>query len=64
MHYQDLIRALLVKERLKRLGYGVNGYEDIKNHAFFEGVNWQIEKNKPIKQLIVYFEKNKSSIQK
>jgi hypothetical protein len=33
--YQNLIRSLLVKERLKRLGYGVNGYEDIRNHPFF-----------------------------
>lgn len=34
-HHESLIRSLLVKERLKRLGYGEFGYENIKNHPFF-----------------------------
>ena len=38
---EKLIQELLVKDNEKRLGYGENGYKDLKAHKFFEGVNWQ-----------------------
>ena len=37
---QDLIQKLLVVDPQKRLGQGPNGSEEIKNHPFFKGVNW------------------------
>ena len=37
---KDLIQRLLVVDPMKRLGQGLNGSEDIKNHPFFKGVNW------------------------
>lgn len=36
----DLIRGLLVKEPECRLGGGLNGVADIKNHPFLAGVDW------------------------
>lgn len=38
---QDLIRGLLVKDPQKRLG-ATRGASEIKQHAFFEGVNWAL----------------------
>eukprot|EP00250_Pteridium_aquilinum_P013007 c21075_g1_i2 orf=1221-2930(+) len=38
---QDLIRGLLVKDPQKRLG-AMRGASEIKQHAFFEGVNWAL----------------------
>lgn len=38
---RDLIRALLVKEPQHRLAYK-RGATEIKQHAFFEGVNWAL----------------------
>jgi len=40
MEAADLIRGLLVKEPERRLGSGLNGVADIKNHPFLAGVNW------------------------
>ena len=37
---QDLIQKLLVVDPQKRLGQGPNGSDEIKNHPFFKGVNW------------------------
>ena len=37
---KDLIQKLLVVDPQKRLGQGPNGSEEIKNHPFFKGVNW------------------------
>eukprot|EP00051_Salpingoeca_urceolata_P010607 m.130086 g.130086 ORF g.130086 m.130086 type:complete len:1456 (+) comp16777_c2_seq1:356-4723(+) len=37
---QDLVRKLLCK-RDKRLGSGPRGVEDIKDHPFFAGVDWE-----------------------
>jgi hypothetical protein len=31
----DLIRKILVKEIEKRIGFGENGYGEIKKHPFF-----------------------------
>lgn len=38
---RDLIRGLLVKEPQQRLGYK-RGATEIKQHPFFEGVNWAL----------------------
>lgn len=38
---RDLIRGLLAKEPQKRLGYK-RGATEIKQHPFFEGVNWAL----------------------
>mgnify|MGYP004715849489 FL=1 len=38
---RDLIRGLLVKEPHKRIAYK-RGATEIKQHAFFEGVNWAL----------------------
>ena len=46
---KDLINKLLVVEPKKRLGYGKNGVDKIKNHPFFEGINWDDIWNKKVK---------------
>ncbi|CAL9156235.1 unnamed protein product [Musa hybrid cultivar] len=40
-HARDLIRGLLVKEPESRLG-SVTGAAEIKQHPFFEGLNWAL----------------------
>ncbi|KAG1330992.1 putative Serine/threonine-protein kinase KIPK2 [Cocos nucifera] len=40
-HARDLIRGLLVKEPENRLG-SVRGAAEIKQHPFFEGLNWAL----------------------
>ena len=37
---KDFISNLLIFEPMSRLGYGTNGAENIKNHKFFKGINW------------------------
>jgi len=46
---RDLVEKLLVVDPLKRIGYGPNGSEDIKEHPFFEGVDWDLAKQKKLK---------------
>ena len=46
---KDLIQKLLVIDPSKRLGSGPNGIENIKNHKFFNGVNWKDIEMKKIK---------------
>ncbi len=38
---KDLISQLLVVKPKKRLGYGPDGAEKIKGHAWFKGINWE-----------------------
>ncbi|XP_027330287.1 serine/threonine-protein kinase D6PKL1-like [Abrus precatorius] len=40
-HARDLIRGLLIKDPENRLG-SVKGAADIKQHPFFEGLNWAL----------------------
>ncbi|WCJ41772.1 Protein kinase superfamily protein [Euphorbia peplus] len=40
-HARDLIRGLLIKEPENRLG-SAKGAAEIKQHAFFEGLNWAL----------------------
>jgi p90 ribosomal S6 kinase len=37
----NLLRALFKKVPETRLGYGLNGHEDVKRHEFFSSINWQ-----------------------
>ena len=39
---KDIIKQLMAKDPRKRLGHGKNGIEDIKNHPFFNGVDWEM----------------------
>jgi len=46
---KDIISKLLEYEPKKRLGYGNNGIDDIKNHKFFKDINWDDIYNKKAK---------------
>jgi serine/threonine protein kinase len=37
----DLINSLLDRHPMKRLGAGPNGAQDIKNHPFFDAIDWE-----------------------
>ena len=45
---KDLISLLLVPNPKKRLGYGVDGAKKIKEHSYFEGINWEDAWNKKL----------------
>jgi serine/threonine protein kinase len=45
---KNLIVALLHRNPSKRLGGGVSGAADIKQHPFFETVDWQIVKDRKL----------------
>lgn len=36
----NFVRGLMEKEPARRLGFGVNGAEQVMAHEFFDGVNW------------------------
>ena len=36
----DLVQRLLVEDPKQRLGSGPTGADEIKNHPFFQGVDW------------------------
>jgi serine/threonine protein kinase len=37
---KSLLRQLLNVSPLERIGYGLNGIDDIKSHPFFNSINW------------------------
>jgi hypothetical protein len=37
---RDLISRLLIKEESQRLGCGPDGVADVKQHPFFDGIDW------------------------
>ena len=45
---RDLISQLLVPNPKKRLGYGIDGAQKIKEHPFFQNVDWEKYYNKEI----------------
>ena len=46
---KDLIQKLLILNPNERLGSGPNGSENVKNHEYFKGINWNDAWNKKIK---------------
>jgi serine/threonine protein kinase len=50
---KDLIQKLLVKDRALRLGNLRDGADDIKEHAWFAGIDWQVVLSKSIMGPIV-----------
>ena len=46
---KDLIRKLLALDPNKRLGAGKNGFNNLKNHKYFEDIDWDDLENKKIK---------------
>lgn len=50
---RHLISSLLTADRSKRLGNLRNGAQDVKNHAWFLGVNWQDLEQKKIRPPII-----------
>ena len=45
----DLIKKLLIVDPQKRLGQGPDGSKNIKNHPFFNNINWEDAKKKKLK---------------
>ena len=46
---RDLIKNLLIVDPTQRLGNGENGSENVKNHKFFNGINWNDAWNRKIR---------------
>jgi len=46
---KDLLKKLLERNPEKRLGYGPNGADDVKNHKFFKCIDWKQLERKEIK---------------
>ncbi len=36
----SLLKGLLARDPLKRLGSGTEGSEEVRKHAFFKSINW------------------------
>ena len=42
---QSLLRVLFKRNPQNRLGNGQNGIENVKAHAFFKTIDWEVRKN-------------------
>ena len=45
---KDLIQKILIKDPTKRIGYGSKDYKEIKEHPFFDGINFDNLIEEPI----------------
>ncbi|CAH3111374.1 serine/threonine-protein kinase Sgk1-like [Pocillopora verrucosa] len=45
---RNVLEKLLQKDRSKRLGVGENDFEEVKNHPFFQSIDWQLLYDKKI----------------
>ena len=45
---EDLINKLLIIDSKKRLGYGIDGMNNIKQHPYFKDINWDDALNKKL----------------
>ena len=41
-HAKSIVKQLMAKDPRKRLGNGRCGIQEIKDHAFFEGIDWDL----------------------
>jgi protein kinase X len=58
---KDIIKALLKRDKMKRLGCLKDGVEDIKNHKWFKGVDWNVVRAKQIQAPIPVLIKGEKS---
>jgi serine/threonine protein kinase len=58
----SLIKELLNNDPSKRLGSGVNGVDEIKQHVFFKGVNWISFINKTVSPKFIPYIKNEEDL--
>jgi len=49
----DLLKGLLCRDPVKRLGCGREGTKEIMDHEFFKGVNWEAMLRKEVPPLFV-----------
>ena len=49
----DLLQRLLKRNPKQRLGSGPEGVDEIKNHPFFDGVDWAAMEEKDVPPLFV-----------
>ena len=59
---KDFISQLLVPNPKKRLGYGEDGAQKIKNHRYFEGINWDDAWNKKLTPPFIPVLKNETDL--
>ena len=51
---KDLIQKILIKDPTKRIGYGSKDYKEIKEHPFFNGINFDNLLEEPIPLAKIY----------
>jgi serine/threonine protein kinase len=57
---KDLISKLLERDPMARLGSGLLGSQEIKQHSFFEGVDWEAVYRRELKPPAPVFSKQKT----
>lgn len=51
---KDLVQKLLVSDPTKRLGAGPDGFTALKDHSFFEGIDWETLPQQEAPRLVPY----------